>query len=201
MIHGHTDGNSFHSYAQTLDDTKEHKPRVKAVVGMQVEETGGSWMSSMDIIDLVLERLVSTKLHLLPAPCCCLHAKNADRGGKSVAGCPAGGCPPTSSSNRAIINPSKCRPHPAKSLNRGHLSWTTESLPKSRRSFPHLFELAPSLPPSQILCAHPSNLSRRMSDATIVCKSAKICRSFRRAAGSDAIWERLVRRRWTCKLK
>jgi len=114
---------------------------------------------------------------------------------------PCKGCPPTSSSNRAIINPSKCRPHPAKSLNRGHLSWTTESLPKSRRCFPHLFELAPSLPPSQILCAHPSNLFRRMSDATIVCKSAKICRSFRRAAGSDAIWERLVRRRWTCKLK
>lgn len=126
---------------------------------MQVEETGGSWMSSMDIIDLVLERLVSTWLQSLPAPCCCLHAKNADRGGKSVAGtlpC-QGGARPRSSRNRAVINLSKCRPPPAKSFKRGHLLWSIASLPKSRRSFQHLFTPAASLPPSQILCSplHP----------------------------------------------
>ena len=83
------------------------------------------------------------------------NSSNADRGGKSVAGtlpC-QGGARPHSSRNRAVTNLSKCRPPPAKSFKRGHFLWSIASLPKSRRSFQHLFTLAASLPPSQILCS------------------------------------------------
>ena len=99
---------------QTLDDT--NKAPCKTLGGgtkMQVEETGGSWMSSMDIIDLVLERLVSTWLQSLPFFAC----EQQQRRPRWQECCrdPAlpGGCPPTfqqeQSSHQSIKVPASSR--------------------------------------------------------------------------------------------